>query len=208
MRANDKDMSENLVACAECDALHRWRPLAPGERARCIRCGALLYRRSRLSCDQMLALVSGALLVFLLANAFPIVDLEVQGIRNGASLIGSILALIEQDRLLVALLVFATTVLFPLVDLLTMFALFATLAGNRPPGPWFARLFRFVRVLRPWGMIEVFMLGTLVALVKLSHMARVLPGVSLWAFGALTVLMAVIVSFDFHWLWVEAESRR
>jgi paraquat-inducible protein A len=156
----------------------------------------------------MLALVSGALLVFLLANAFPIVDLEVQGIRNGASLIGSILALIEQDRLLVALLVFATTVLFPLVDLLTMFALFATLAGNRPPGPWFARLFRFVRVLRPWGMIEVFMLGTLVALVKLSHMARVLPGVSLWAFGALTVLMAVIVSFDFHWLWVEAESRR
>lgn len=197
-------MRETLVACPECDTLHRWRWLGVGERARCVRCGAVLYRRPRLRADQMLALVVGALVVFMLANAYPIVDLEVQGIRNGATLAGSILALWSDGRRLVAVLVGATSLLFPLIDLVSMLLLFLMAARRRPPGAGFALLFRFVRALRPWGMIEVFMLGVLVALVKLSHLAHVLPGVALWAFGALTVLMAGVVSFDLRWLWAEA----
>ncbi|MDR3435533.1 paraquat-inducible protein A [Telmatospirillum sp.] len=196
-------MTDNLIACAECDALHVWRPIAAGERARCVRCGNVLYRRPRMTSDQMLALVVGALLTFLLANAYPIVDLEVQGIRNSATLLGSIVALWTEERWLIAILVFATTILFPLIDLLSMLALFLTVARPGRPMIGFTTLYRFVWVLRPWGMIEVFMLGTLVALVKLSHLAHVVPGVALWAFGALTVLMAVVVSFDLRWLWVE-----
>jgi len=98
--------------------------------------------------------------------------------------------------MLVATLVFATTLLFPLVDLLSMLALLLLVRRGRP-----ALLWRFVLALRPWSMIEVFMLGLLVALVKLSHMAHVLPGVALWAFAVLTVLLAVILSFDPRTLW-------
>ena len=64
-----------------------------------------------------------------------------------------------------------------------------------------APLWRLVQAFRPWGMIEVFMLGVLVALVKLSHLAHVLPGIALWAFAVLTVLMATILSFDPRTLW-------
>jgi paraquat-inducible protein A len=146
--------------------------------------------------EQLLPLVLAALVTFAIANGFPIVDLQLQGASNSASLFGSILALWADGRQAVAILVFATTLLFPFVDLLAMAALLLLSKRGRP-----APLWRFVQAFRPWGMIEVFMLGVLVALVKLSHLATVLPGVALWAFAVLTVLMAVILSFDPRSLW-------
>jgi len=191
--------TDSLVACPECDLLHRRRPLARGEKAKCIQCGGVLYRRPGLQAGQMVPLVIGALITFLIANGFPIVDLQVQGLRTSATLFGSILALWGEGRMVVAILVFTTTLLFPLIDLLSMLALLLLSHHGHP-----ALLWRFVQALRPWGMIEVFMLGVLVALVKLSHLAQVLPGVALWAFAALTVLLAVILSFDPRSLWDES----
>jgi paraquat-inducible protein A len=63
------------------------------------------------------------------------------------------------------------------------------------------RIVRGIRQTRPWGMIEVFMIGVLVTVVKLSTMAQVLPGVALWSFGALVVVLAAMLSFDPRDLW-------
>ncbi|MTJ83429.1 MAG: paraquat-inducible protein A [Telmatospirillum sp.] len=197
-----------MIACPECDTLHRWHPLAKGEHCRCVRCGAVLYRHPRLSVEQMLAFLTTALVVFLLANAYPIVILEVQGVSTSATLPESVLILWAEGRWLVATLVAATTILFPLTDLSLMLALFLALAAGRGGSGRFTLLFRIVRRLRPWGMIEVFMLGTGVALIKLTHLARVVPGVALFAFGVLTVLIVMVVSYDLRWLWVERESAR
>lgn len=194
-----------LVACPECDALHRRRPLARGASARCVRCNAVLYRHTYLHAGQVLPLVVGALVTFVIANGFPIVDMQVQGQTNSATLLGSIVAVWRDGRPLVATLVFGTTLLFPLVDMLSMLVLLLlSRQGRGRPAP----LWRFVQALRPWGMIEVFMLGVLVALVKLSHMARVLPGVALWAFGVLTLLLAAILTFDPRSLWDDPEERK
>lgn len=168
-----------------------------------MRCGSVLLRRHRLAPDQVLALVVAALVVFAVANAFPIVDLQVQGLRSTATLWGSIAALWGEDRHLMAVLVCATTQAFPLLDLLCMLALLLAVTRRRPRPIWLAPLLRFVQELRPWGMIEVFMLGVVVSLVKLSAMAAIVPGMALWAFAVLTVLMAVILSFHPRQLWDE-----
>ncbi len=160
----------------------------------------MLCRAPRLSPDQLLALVLAALILLLIANLTPIVELSVQGQSNRATLFGSITALWGEGRQLVAALAFATTLGFPALELTALLA--ALLIRRRDPNaPRAAPLLRAVQALRPWGMIEVFMLGVLVALVKLSHLARVLPGTALWAFAALTVLLATILSFDLKALW-------
>jgi len=191
-------MTQPLAACPECDALHSRPALRRGEKARCQRCGAVLYSVSWLGRAQLLPLAVAALICFVMANAFPIVALEVQGQSNSATLLGSILALWQDDRRLVAVMVFATTLAFPLLDLLGM--LWLLTGHDRKAWTW-----RLIQHLRPWGMTEVFMLGLLVSLVKLSHMARLIPGAALWAFAALTILMALILTFDPRSLWEDEQ---
>ncbi|WP_237171958.1 paraquat-inducible protein A [Pandoraea norimbergensis] len=174
--------------------------LPPHETARCVRCHSVLYRSPDLRLSRVLALTVTCLIVFAIANAFPIVEIEVQGIYTETTLIGAAWALYREGMWLVALLVFATTVLFPLSQLLALVHLIAPLSVGRRPRAVFA-VMRAIEFCRPWGMIEVFMLGVLVSLVKLSAMASVLPGIALWAFCALTVFLAMVLSYDLRNLW-------
>lgn len=151
----------------------------------------------------MLALAVTALLLFVIANCFPIVDLRVQGLSSSATLWGSVNTLWGEGRQMMAVLVCATTQVFPLMDLLCMMALLHAVIRPGPRPRWFAPLLRFLQRLRPWGMVEVFMLGVVVSLVKLSGMARILPGTALWAFALLTVAMAFVLSFHPRQLWHE-----
>ncbi|WP_449413299.1 paraquat-inducible protein A [Pandoraea soli] len=189
------------MACPNCDTLHRRTDVPPREAARCVRCHSVLYRAPDLRLSRVLALTLSCLIVFAIANAFPIVEIEVQGIYTRTTLIGAAWALYREGMWLVALLVFTTTVLSPLSQLLALVHLIGPLSVGRRPYAVF-HVMRAIEFCRPWGMIEVFMLGVLVSVVKLSSMASVLPGIALWAFGALTVLLAMVLSYDLRNLWL------
>lgn len=196
-----------LVACAECDLLQRAITLPPRGSALCRRCGAVLYRERPDSLDRTLAYTLAAAVLFVLANAFPIVVVELQGHRSSTTLIGAAYILHRQDMTSVALLVLATTVLLPALHIVAMLGMLLPLrAGRTPPGlRW---LFRVVCHVRPWAMVEVFLLGALVSLAKLAHMASLKPDVALWSFGALIVLLACAASaFDERALWRSVRSR-
>jgi paraquat-inducible protein A len=101
----------------------------------------------------------------------------------------------------VAALVFATTILIPAVEISLMLYVLLPLKFGRLPGE-LASILRIVQSVRPWSMTQVFILGVLVALVKLAHLAHVVPGVALWAFGGLIVLLtAASTTFNMHAMW-------
>lgn len=195
--------TRTLIACLECDLLQREAPLPVGGVARCRRCGAVLYRRTHDGLEHTFAYVLGAAVLFVLANAFPIVGLEANGDHNAATLLGAVRSLIDQDMPAVAALVFVTTLFAPAVQLAAMIHLLLPLRFGRV-APGFALVFRIVQTVRPWGMVEVFLLGVLVSLVKLADLAEVLPGIALWSFAALIVLMAAAAAaFDPHDFWAQ-----
>ncbi|MCY1297402.1 Paraquat-inducible protein A [compost metagenome] len=194
-----------LVACEYCDAVYERTPISPGERALCLRCGGELYRESRRHYRRLLPLVVTALILFLVSNAYPIVEMDLKGVRTQTTLLGAVQALYDDHMALVAALVFATTILFPLSELLMMIYLLVPMAQHRMP-LGFDRIVRGIRQTRPWGMIEVFMIGVLVTLVKLSTMARVLPGIALWSFAVLVIVLAAMLSFDPRDLWRYLET--
>ncbi|MDW3685376.1 paraquat-inducible protein A [Cupriavidus sp. CV2] len=189
-----------LVACEYCDAVYQRAELEPGERALCLRCGGQLYRDSARAYARLLPLVIAALILFMVSNAYPIVEMDLKGVRTQTTLWGAVQALYADNMALVAVIVFATTILFPLSEMLMMLYLLVPMARRRMP-PGFERIVRGIRQTRPWGMIEVFMIGVLVTLVKLSTMAQVLPGVALWSFAALVIVLAAMLSFDPRDLW-------
>lgn len=190
----------DLLACEECDAVHRRAALGRNEVALCSCCGAELERDMSAYSTRVLPLAIAGLFMYVIANAFPIVEMELQGIVSRTSLIGSVFFLNSEGMPFVASLVLATTVLFPLLQLLALIYLLVsvTRSGYHPA---FNLLARLLHILRPWVMVEVFLLGAIVALVKLTSMATVVPGVALWAFGALTILLAAVSSFNPRYIW-------
>jgi len=105
-----------------------------------------------------------------------------------------------------AVLVFITTVLFPGLEIAAMLYLLASLKAGRIPEA-FAITFRLVEAIKPWGMISVFVLGTLVSLVKLHNLATVIPGLALYSLGALILMLtASEAAFETRELWARARA--
>ncbi len=189
-----------LIACRECDALHQKIPLAKNNRARCLRCGAVLYQYFSGNLDYLLMITITSAVLFLTANSLPIVELNVKGLTNQATLIGGIAHLWSSHRHLVAVLVSGVVMVAPLLECLAFIYLLVPLRfGHRVPG--FHSILRIIQLIRPWGMLEVFMLGLVVTLVKLSGFARIIPGPALFAFSLLTFLLALLSAFDPRHLW-------
>jgi len=197
-----------LIACPYCDLVQR--EVRPPERgsARCCRCESVLYSARRDSAERTLAFTLAAAVLLLVANAFPIIELEVQGQRHASTLFGAVRALWDQEVRSVAILVCVTTMVFPAIEVASMIYLLAPLrAGRIAPGV--PRLLRIVQAIRPWGMVEVFLLGVLVSLIKLAHLAIIHPGTALWAFGALMMMLAAAaMSFDPRAVWSRMELVR
>ncbi|WP_321874586.1 paraquat-inducible protein A, partial [Burkholderia ubonensis] len=184
-----------LIACHECDALLHKPRLGGCDVAHCPRCDAVLYRSSSARLERICAFTLAALITFVIAQAFPILEMDVSGNRVQTTLLGAIESLWRQDMALVAVMVFCSTVLFPLVEMAALlYLLFPMRRGIVPPG--FNFVLRAIQLVRPWGMIEVFMLGIVVTIVKMVSLARVVPEAALFAFAALTLMIAVVLMFD------------
>jgi len=194
------------MACHECDLLHRIDFLPEGGKARCGRCGAILYRSKKNSIQRTMAMVLTGIVLFVIANTYPFLGFRIGGQICNSNLITGVMVLFRQGLWLLSALVLITTILVPGIQLGGMLYVLLPFFSRRSL-PKRMEIFRVVIRLQPWGMTEVFFLGILVALVKLSKMATIIPGTALYAFLALMLVLAAITAFlDTHSVWVHGEG--
>jgi len=195
----------SVIVCHACDLAHGRDPVLPAARVRCVRCGAEMYRTNGASIDSAIALSLSAAVLLLLSNVYPMVTLELGGSFRATTLLGAALALYGQGYVPVAALVLVTSLLAPLFEIgALLYMLIPLRRRERAPGQ--NEVFRALSRIRPWAMSEVFMLGALVALVKLAALAHVIPGVSLFSYGALMLVLSALTSIapgEQFWRWVE-----
>jgi len=195
----------SLIACQHCDLLQRLPELAPGVSARCARCNAELWCHREDSLNRTLALSIAAAVLYIVANSVPMLGLTVVGRAASITVIGGAAHLWADGREIVAGLVLLTAVVAPALQIGFMLAI--TLAAHRASVPrWVGTLLRHHRITQTWSMIEVMMLGVLVALIKIADYATVIPGTALFMLGALVFLLAAMqVSFDPREVWERIE---
>ena len=195
-----------LIACHECDLLQRKQPLNDGETARCTRCGALLYKQKRRSLDRSLALTVSSLVFYVLACSFPFMTLKIQGREQAITLPSGIWQLYDEGLWLLALIVVGMILLAPLLKILGLLYLLLPLKfGGALPRS--ALTYRVVEFMHPWSMMEIYLIGTLVSLVKIAELATIVLGVAFWSFIALIITeTAAGVMLDPHTLWEKMEK--
>lgn len=195
----------SLVACPHCDLLQRIPELTPGVSVRCPRCDKELCRHHEDSFNRTFALTIAALLLYIIANTVPMLGLSAVGHRASTTVIGGAQQLWTDGQQIVSVLVLFAAVVSPALQIGFLLLILIGCLRSRPPA-WVGLLLRHVRFTRTWSMIEVMLLGVLVALTKIADYATVIPGMALFSLFGLVFLLAAMQScFDPRevWSWVE-----
>ncbi|GHS81970.1 paraquat-inducible protein A [Pseudomonas sp. DCB_AW] len=194
--------ADDVIICEYCDAVYRRTPLQRHQSACCQRCGGVLYRHNPLNVQQRLALciTGGVLLVF--ANAYPVMTISMSGLSNSATLWDSV-QILSQGSITFIALVLALAIIFAPVLQIALLCWVLGFALGRRRAPGFAACMRALEGLRPWSMLEVCLLGAMVAVIKLAGLLDVIPGIGLMALAALSVLLIFIAGRDIRDLWVQ-----
>ncbi len=194
-----------VIACPDCDLLQRLPELVPGGSARCPRCDKELWRRREDSLNRTLALGLAAALLYIVANSVPMLGLTIVGRGASTTVIGGAKQLWDSGQQIVGGIVLLTAVVAPALQIGFMLAIVLGARRERPP-KWVGALLRHQPTTRTWSMIEVMMLGVLVALVKIADYATVIPGVALFVLGGLVfVLAGMEATFDPREVWERIE---
>jgi paraquat-inducible protein A len=192
---------DDLVACHECDLLMRKPKLGHGEKALCPRCGYELYAHRHNVVQRSLALVIAALLLYVPANFLPIMQLNLLGQSSNDTVWSGVVALFDTGMQSVSVIVFLCSMGIPLLKLLCQLAVLLSIRFDigRSYG---LLLYRIYHHLRDWGMLEVYLMGVLVAFVKLADMAAISVGLGLVCFiSLLLVQVGLEVVMSPHQIW-------
>lgn len=202
---NQPIADESLVACPNCDLVQRLPELKPGQSARCSRCDSELWRRRKDSLSRTLALAIAAALLYVIANTVPMLGLTAVGVKSFTTVFNGAKLLWEHGMHVVSVVVFFTAVLAPALQIGFMLLILLGAMCKRPPF-WVGRLMKHLPFAQLWSMLEVMLLGVLVALTKIAEYATVIPGHALFAVGALVVVLAMMQSsFDSREVWLRAK---
>lgn len=189
------------IVCHECDLLNDVPALYVGQKAYCPRCGYLLTANRPHAHSTIFAFSVTALVFLTLANSFPFLGFSTRGQEQTVTLIQSVAVLVTKSFPELAFVVFALIIAVPAVLLLgIVYVSTAIMLGRRLPG--IRTTLRWVLMLVPWSMAEIFLIGILVSFVKIVSLADVALGLSFWSYALFTVCMtAVVMHIDKREFW-------
>jgi paraquat-inducible protein A len=193
------------VACHFCDTLHEAPSVPEGTAARCRRCGVVLYQNRPASLVRTTAFSLAALILMGITHSFPFLTMKTSGLQTELSLYRAAHELILEGSVVIGCGVGLFTTVAPLVMAGGLLYVNAPLLWGRA-APGARAVARWTAQTEPWNMIEVFLLGVLVSLLKLGTMAELVFGVGFWAFAVLMFCMAAAVAgMDRNELWDRLE---
>lgn len=192
-------------ACHFCDTLHDSFPVNEGSAARCVRCGGVLYQNRPASLARATAFSLAALLLMVPVHVFPFLTMDAATLRRDLSLIGASSSLMEEGAPILGTAIVLFTVVAPLVLAGGMIYVCFPLMFGRA-APFACHVAKWMYRTEPWNMVEVFLLGVLVSLLKLAKVAEVHFGMGFWAFaGVMLCMAAAVAGIDREELWDRLE---
>ncbi|MFD2174138.1 paraquat-inducible protein A [Rhodobacter lacus] len=196
-----------LIACPACDLLIARAPLEEGVRQSCPRCHHLLYAPRARTVAQVIALSLTVAILMIGAVFFPFLEISAGGISHESSVFDAAMAFSEGILLPLSFAVMALIVVLPLLRVALLIYTLWPLAQGRPAWPQARRAFRLAEAIQPWSMAEIFVVGAVVALVKIAGLATVSLGPAFWAFGLMVAVVTLQNNLLNDWtIWTVIDS--
>ncbi len=203
--SNDHSPTSEPLLCSSCDLLMADVTPPPGHTVRCPRCGRRLHKWKTNSIEKTLAISLTGLLLYLPANFMPLLTLDILGMNTSSSLFASTLSMFDQGQYIVGILIVLCGFFLPLLLLALIFSVsLALYRGWRHP--WVARALTYIHHLREWAMVDVYLIGVFVTIIKMSHMATISCDIGLFCFIGLVVsTIGALSAMDRRLFWSRLE---
>lgn len=200
-----KPGSHGKSACHFCDTLHDAIALKEGSAARCTRCDAVIYQNRPASLVRASAFSLTALILMVLTHLFPFLTMDVASLSRDLTLMGAANALIEADAPILGTSIILFTIVAPIILAGGILYVCSPLMFGKSP-PIARHIAKWIYRTEPWNMVEVFILGVLVSLLKLAKVSEVQFDFGFWAFfGVMLCTAAAIAGIDRGELWDRLE---
>lgn len=194
------------MACHGCDLLVNVAELKHGETASCPRCGHFLTRLRTDAFSRVLAYTIAGLILLILANSFSFLSFAASGLESVISLRQTPGAVWDYGMPEVAIMVAAFIIIIPAVILVLLLFLCIPLELGQYR-PWLVPVAKWIFQAQNWAMVEVFIIGVIVSLVKIAAMATVVLGISFWAYAGFSICFTLAVaSLDRYQCWERIEQ--
>ena len=196
---------QTLAACRHCGTVHVAVALEPGGMAACTCCGYALYRRSRYSLNFWTALALTALVVFAIANLYPIARIGMLGKALDVTFVGALWMMWNDGHFILAAMTGLVGFWFPLTEICFLYWALGCIRRGRLPAD-FKYAMRVYDRVGHWSMVPVLMLSIIVSIVKFAGLSFLEPRAGIWAFGVLTFMLTAFIRLDSRRLWRYAEE--
>ena len=202
--------ASDVVACPDCDKLLEKQNIPDGKVVHCPRCGSLLHTTVHNSLQKSIALSLAGLVIYIPAITLPIMTFTVAGLKGSGSVVDAMLALFESNYYFVGLMVLLVSIVFPLLKLGLLFLSSVSIAAGHV-SRFVIGMFRLYKHLSEWGMVEVYMLGILVSIIKMYSMAMIHYDIGLFCFIGLVILTvwsSTVVDDQRFWILIEQQQKK
>jgi paraquat-inducible protein A len=180
--------------------------LKDGESASCPRCGGFLTRVRDDAYSRVLAYTISGLILLVFANSFSFLSFAASGLESVITLWQTPRAIWDYDMPGVAIMVAAFIIIIPAAILVMLLLLCVPLQGGRYR-PWLVTMAKWIFLAQNWAMVEVFIIGVIVSLVKIAAMATIVLGISFWAYVGFTICFTLaLANLDRYQCWERIEA--
>lgn len=193
---------QHFIACEHCDLLMESPTLNHSQTAHCSRCGSHLMSRPKHSLQFSLSFITACVILFTVANFFPMISAEQAGFNNQMKLVEAAYAFVQHGEWLLGMIVFVVVLLLPLTLMLMIIYLLLPMIFYRTLMPYTNLVARLVFSLQKWSMVDVYLVAMLASVTKLTTMVTIELGVGMWAYIAFSLcLSAALANLDRQRFW-------
>ena len=191
-----------LISCKNC---HKMYEKENYEQFVCTRCKYKVKRRVSYSLQTSIALTICAILLYIPAMLYPMMEVTKLGVNVESTILEGVISFLEYKSYFIAFVVFAASVVIPIIKLAGLLFIFISLKVNmKMENKTKVLIFKFIEAIGKWSMIDIYVVAILASVVQLDEIFNIKGGLAATSFALMVILTMIAANrFDTRIIWDE-----
>jgi len=191
-----------LISCKNC---HKVYEKENYEDFICTRCKHKVTKRIKNSLQVSLALVICAILLYIPAMVYPIMEVTKLGVQIESTILQGVISFLDMESYFIAIVIFTASVAIPMIKLIGLLFIFLSLKINvKMDNKTKNLIYKFIEAIGKWSMIDIYVVAILASIVQLDEIFNIKGGIAATSFALMVILTMIAANrFDTRIIWDE-----